>query len=332
MKIALLKRQLRGIGGLEKQTHRLAKAFADRGCSVTLISQDEPQNYDYRPLSSFDKKSIKSFDVVLGMDRLPHQTHIRAGNGVHAAYLKTKGWASQFLPKHQRELALEKQALSEPTLRHIITNSNMVREQYIDFYGIDENKVTAIHNGVEWKSLEKAYQDHLQKPDGPYHFLFVGNDLKRKGLLPLMHMLSQLKSPDWKLTVVGADKRLNAFITLSKGLGIANQVHFAGKQADPIPYYVNADCLVLPSRYDPFANVTIEALAIGLRVITTHTNGGSEILLDEVGQIISNTNELLLALEQEMIQPKNPDICRASVQHLDFDIQLNKFVDLCLST
>ena len=332
MKVALLKRILSNIGGLEKQTHRLAKAFSDHGCDVTLVSQDQTPNYDHRPLSSFDKKSISHFDVVLGIDRLPFQTHIRAGNGVHAAYLKTKRWTDQFLPKHRKELRLEKQALLEPALRHIITNSEMVRQQYIEFYNINERQVSTIHNGVEWEAFDTAYEQHLQKPQGPYHFLFVGNDLKRKGLLPLLHALSHLKSDDWKLTVLGSDRRLKAFKTLSKGLGISDRVHFAGKQADSTPYYVDADCLVLPSTYDPFANVTIEALAIGLEVITTKTNGGSEVLQDETGQIVSNATELHDAMQHAMHSPKDPARCRASVKDLDFNIQLNKFVDLCLST
>ncbi|HPE84659.1 MAG: glycosyltransferase family 4 protein [Chlamydiia bacterium] len=332
MKIALLKRHLYGIGGLEKQTRCIAKAFTDHGCSVTLISNDTPQNYDHRPLTSFDRSSLQAFDITLGIDRLPYQSHIRAGNGVHAAYLQTKGWISKLLPKHRQELALERAALLEPSLRHIITNSEMVRREYIEHYGVDENKVTALHNGVEWKALEKPYLERLEKSAGPYHFLFVGNDLKRKGLMPLLHALSNLTQHDWKLTVVGSDKRLNAFQTLAKALGIYPHIHFAGKQPDVYPYYAAADCLVLPSFYDPFANVTIEALAAGLHVITSPTNGGSEVLTAATGQIVSEPKALCQALENAISLPKKPAVCRASVQHLDFDTQLKTFVNLCLST
>ena len=327
-KVAILKRYLHKLGGLEKQTHRLAEAFAERGCAVTLISHDQAQSFETRPLASFDRKSLSAFDITLGIDRLPYQTHIRAGNGVHAAYLKTKGWIEKLLPKHRKELSVEKKALQDLALRHIITNSEMVKQQYIEHYGIDEKKITAIHNGVEWQGLKDIYLKRLKRPEGPFHFLFVGNDLKRKGLTPLLHALSYLEG--WKLTVVGADKRLKAYKTLSHGLGIQNHVEFAGKVANVTDYYSQADCFVLPSFYDPFANVTVEALACGLPVITTPTNGGSEVLTPETGNIVTDT--LSLALEEAMHTKWDAKTCRASVEHLDFSKQLQTFVDVCLST
>ena len=44
------------------------------------------------------------------------------------------------------------------------------------------------------------------------------------------------------------------------------------------PFYQMADALVIPSFYDPFANVTVEALAMGLFVLSSKHNGGPEIL------------------------------------------------------
>ena len=48
---------------------------------------------------------------------------------------------------------------------------------------------------------------------------------------------------------------------------------------DPIEAYAAADLLVLPTRQDPFANVTLEALACGLPVVTSPNNGAVECVV-----------------------------------------------------
>ena len=53
---------------------------------------------------------------------------------------------------------------------------------------------------------------------------------------------------------------------------------FVGPVDDPVPYYAAADALVLPSFYDPFGLVVLEAAACGLPVVTSRVNGASELL------------------------------------------------------
>ncbi len=57
------------------------------------------------------------------------------------------------------------------------------------------------------------------------------------------------------------------------------------------PFYQLADALAIPSFYDPFANVTVEALAMGLFVVSSRSNGGFEILDPSKGIIIENLSE-----------------------------------------
>jgi UDP-glucose:(heptosyl)LPS alpha-1,3-glucosyltransferase len=65
---------------------------------------------------------------------------------------------------------------------------------------------------------------------------------------------------------------------MARELGIAGRVRFAGHAKDPEAYYAAADVFVLPTFFDPFANATLEAMASGLPVITSRSNGASEIL------------------------------------------------------
>jgi UDP-glucose:(heptosyl)LPS alpha-1,3-glucosyltransferase len=71
-------------------------------------------------------------------------------------------------------------------------------------------------------------------------------------------------------------------------------VQFLGEVADLVPVYAAADIFILPTIYDPFSNACLEALASGLPVITTRSNGFSEIIEDRVhGSIVDNPGNLV---------------------------------------
>ena len=69
----------------------------------------------------------KQFDIVFGMERNRFQTHIRAGNGVHAAFLKSRLASEGVLkygmclinPLHRKILELEKEGFENPKLKKI---------------------------------------------------------------------------------------------------------------------------------------------------------------------------------------------------------------------
>ena len=88
--------------------------------------------------------------------------------------------------------------------------------------------------------------------------------------------------------------------------------------------------------YDPFANVTVEALCMGVFVVSSKTNGGHEILQPENGTIIDSLHDpesIAAALEYAMAHPKT-DLSarqiRESVKHLDFENQLSLLTEKVL--
>jgi UDP-glucose:(heptosyl)LPS alpha-1,3-glucosyltransferase len=63
---------------------------------------------------------------------------------------------------------------------------------------------------------------------------------------------------------------------------VASAVRFEGHRTDVERCYAGADLFVLPTRYDPFANTCLEAMACGLPVVTTTANGVAELICDGV--------------------------------------------------
>ena len=80
---------------------------------------------------------------------------------------------------------------------------------------------------------------------------------------------------------------------LAKSLGVADRVLFAGQVSDPVAFYQAADFFVLPTRFDPCSLVVLEALAMGLPVISTTKNGACEIMRDgQHGRVLSDPGDI----------------------------------------
>jgi UDP-glucose:(heptosyl)LPS alpha-1,3-glucosyltransferase len=65
---------------------------------------------------------------------------------------------------------------------------------------------------------------------------------------------------------------------LAARLGVAERMVWLGPRPDVERWYAAADACVLPTRYEPFGNVHLEALASGLPVVTSTGAGGSELI------------------------------------------------------
>lgn len=366
-KVVILKSGARNHGGLEKQTQRIFNAFTEKGAQVTLLTTGEapsshaktfsvPRWPSFLRLEKFDQEVQKWLlknpaEIVLGMDRNRFQTHLRAGNGVHRAYLesrilsegKLKHWISTFNPLHRKILELEKEGFENPKLKKIFANSEMIRKDILEKYNVDPQKIEVIHNGVEWSEMQSDFLSWKEKkkeicdryqldPDG-YHFLFIGNGYLRKGLDRLMEALSKLSRKDIHLTVIGKDKRMDFYQKKAKKLGLSTR--FLGVVKNVLPFYQMSDALVIPSFYDPFANVTVEALSMGLFVLSSKRNGGFEILNSQNGAVIEdlwNEEEIIDRLQLALSKKKTEEsslLIRQSVEYLDFSKQLKRFVDAC---
>jgi UDP-glucose:(heptosyl)LPS alpha-1,3-glucosyltransferase len=133
----------------------------------------------------------------------------------------------------------------------------------------------------------------LQLPDNEFVLLLVGNDWKSKGLDPLLHAVAALQNLPVRLLVVGRDNS-SPFLVLIQRLGLAGRVLFQPPSSDIMQFYAAADVYAGPSLHDSFALPPMEAMACGLPVITSVTNGGSQIITDgSDGFILSDAQDSL---------------------------------------
>ena len=369
LNICFLKRSFSPKGGLEKQATKILNYFLGLGHHITAvaevglscsdkISQLQTKKYSgfsFQKVNGFNTETKKllsktPFDLVFGFDRTENQTHIRLGNGVHKAYLEQRKqfdpWYKKFFhfnPLNKTILKIEKESFLSPDLKVILANSHMVKEEVLKYYPVDPKLIHVIHNGVEWETLQLAFDKTFEAPicpPFPYNpqvvqLLFIGHGFARKGLPQLLEALALLSKEDFHLHVVGHDKKLCYFRQMAESYGLSDKVTFHGKALHPHLFYQIADCVVIPSFYDPFANVTVEALAMGNFVLTSRSNGAHEIITPNTGKVIEDLLDIRAfanSLKSVLIKKtqSNAQIIRDQVKHLDFKNQLSKLVDICL--
>ncbi len=137
-----------------------------------------------------------------------------------------------------------------------------------------------------------AVRKQLGFHDETFVLVLVGNDWKKKGLVALIESLALLKDLPLVLVVAGKDDPA-PYQSRLRELGLEGKVIFQPSRADVQWYYAAADVYVGPSLEDTFAQPPTEAMACGLPVITTATNGTAEIMTDGVdGMVLQDPNDV----------------------------------------
>lgn len=228
-------------------------------------------------------------DVVHSFARTRHQDVYRAGGGSHAAYMRrTYGAAGARLrrasPRHAVLLGIESRVFADPH-QTIQCNSQMVLRELRAAHGVPEPRLALIWNGVDLARFDPARRGaerervraELGAGAGVPAWLLVGSELHRKGLDTALRALAAGGPAEAELWVCGRG-RPEPWRRRAERLGVAARVRFVAARPDVERLYAAADALLLPTRYDAFANVCLEAAASGLPVVTSGANGAADLL------------------------------------------------------
>lgn len=186
--------------------------------------------------------------------------------------------------------------------RHMFTFSKATRASLIGDYGIDPEKVTVTGAGVNFARLPDLPAIGGRRQEGAPTILFIGNDFVRKGGMVLLDAFQQVRAvlPGARLQLIG----------VNAGLHRQPGVEILGRIADRdliAAHYAAATVFVVPSFFDPYPLVALEAMAFGLPVITTNQMGTPEMLSNgRTGLLVEpgNAGALASAVLQVLLEPK----------------------------
>ena len=356
LRIAFVRRGYARSGGAEAYLKRLADGVVKAGHEVQLLATNEwpEEQWPFGSIKRLGATTVIGFadeleqvrpqlqcDVLFSLERVWSCDVYRAGDGVHRAWLarrrKFEIPLKQFVRgtsrKHRDLLQLEESLFEKRKAGRVITGSLMVVNEITDFYHYSPDNIDVVRNGIPLDKfrfdpgLRERSRAELKLKQDQIALLFAGSGWERKGLLFAIEAMALCKNPKMRLLVAGRGEA-GRYKTTRLRFWRENPVQFLGEVLDLMPVYAAADIFILPTIYDPFSNACLEALASGLPVITTRSNGFSEILQDSVhGSIVENSSNLLGLRDaiRYWLDPSRRDAARlANIERASkFDISKN---------
>ena len=315
LRIAFVRRGYSPSGGAEAYLKRAADGIAKAGHEVLLVSTKEwPEDqWSFGSMKRLGATTVIGFadeleqirpeldcDVLYSLERVWSCDIYRAGDGVHRAWLarrrKFEVPLKQFVRsasrKHRDLLQLEESLFEKRKAGRVIAASQMVVNEVVDHYGYPMERIDLVRNGIPLNrfqfepALREESRSQLKLQPDQIVLFFAGSGWERKGLLFAIEAMALCKNPKMLLLVAGRGDK-TPYKTTRLRFWREDPVQFLGEVADLAPVYAAADIFILPTIYDPFSNACLEALASGLPVITTRSNGFSEIIEEGVhGSIV----------------------------------------------
>jgi glycogen(starch) synthase len=172
--------------------------------------------------------------------------------------------------------------------------SQPMRSETVDGLQADPARTLVVPNGVEvdaWvttPSQQAAARAAVGVPEGTPMVVLVGRLEYEKGGQDAIDALALLPG-DVHLVLVGIGGRRDALAAQAVAAGLPDRVHLVGRLRDDTVAALlgAADVAVVPSRYEPFGLVALEAMAAGTPVVVTRTGGlGDLVRPGETGLVV----------------------------------------------
>jgi UDP-glucose:(heptosyl)LPS alpha-1,3-glucosyltransferase len=264
-------------------------------------------------LATFARKGAKQVAVMAAPADVTVSFGVQSPPGsvtwvqsVQAAWLEVsrrhRGWRGRLKqrlnPFHAVVLWLERRYYGGRRYRKLVALTEDVKADLMRLYGVPAEDVVVIPNGYAPREFNvgrvaadrEAVRRELGYGSRDRVVVFVANELERKGFGPLVRAVAHLGDPSVQVLVVGRVSPA-AYAAELERLGLGGRVRFVGPSNDVARYYAAADVFSLPTQYEAWGLVIVEALACGLPVLTSR-NAGAAVAVEE------GRNGLLL---------KNPD-------------------------
>jgi glycosyltransferase involved in cell wall biosynthesis len=202
-----------------------------------------------------------------------------------------------------------------------LTDAYVAPSHYMVAYGkrirvINPDKATVIHNSLPLRAppssvtaTGSAKRASLGIGADEIVFLFCGRLEEQKGVDTLIAGFAQVPAAlRCRLVICGIGEDEQELKAQAAALNVDSRIHWAGWQSDVEPFYAMADVYVMPSRWESFGLVFLEAMNFSLPVVSTRTQAIPEVVADQKTGLLGGngdvkalaTNMTLLATDAEL--------------------------------
>ena len=278
------------------------------------------KNYNFIPkhqlmFDIFDKRMEKLYKEVVKKEGKVDVIHAQSSlwGGISAAYVAKKYNIPLVITEHSsvkrgqyvRESYYKRIVNSYKSADAIIAVGNGLKKEIEELTNRKDIKV--IGNLVD---LSLFNIRNIKRENDEFIFFSVAFLEGEKGLDTLIKAFSMRFNNEKVRLVIGGDGRQRQWLEgIAKNEGIENQVTFTGALSrEEVAEWMNkCDAFVLPSRYETFGVVYIEALASGKPVIGTFNGGAEDIVTKDVGILVNIDNIKELSDAMDYIRKNNKE-------------------------
>ncbi len=182
----------------------------------------------------------------------------------------------------------------------VVALSEGVREELVEDCALDPGRTVTIHNPVDVAGIAaatEAVRDSIQDiPNSGPLIVGCGRLHRQKGFDLLIEAFADLDDAKARLVILGEGSEREALEALARSRGVADRVLMPGFESHPEKWFAQATLFVLPSRWEGFGHVLVEALAAGVPVVSAWApHGPADILNDgETGLMVPTGNAAAL--------------------------------------
>ena len=292
-------------GGLQRDMLRVARACADRGHEVHILTGmwagQKPDNVsvhllDVQAITNHGYawrfgKAVREFlhsnpyDCVVGFSRMPGLDVYWCGDPCHDALLeREKPALFRWLPRYRTYLKLERAVMRPGNTTDLLVLCPQEMERLIRSYHTEASRIHLLPAGIERHrfaisrrpaEVREQVRRELGISEGTFLALTVGSSFHTKGVDRAIRALAALPKQTRQniaLVVVGQGDAA-PYRRLARRVGIADRVHFTGGRLDVANFYYAADILLHPARTETAGHTLLEALVCGLPVLVTENCG-----------------------------------------------------------
>jgi glycogen(starch) synthase len=184
-----------------------------------------------------------------------------------------------------------------------IVNSQYMKDEVKRVFGLSENKIRVIYNGVSLNKFKDVERDNEFRAkfafDNEKIIFFVGRLVREKGVHILIEAMPKVVNyyNDVKLIIAGKGPETDNLKRMAWDMGLGKKIHFTGYLSDEdlTKLYKCADISVFPSLYEPFGIVVLESMLANVPVVVSEAGGLSEIIehnVDGMKSYTGNANSL----------------------------------------
>ena len=207
--------------------------------------------------------------------------------------------------------------------KNILFVADMAQKKFCERYPEFQKKCRVIKNTINCDAIKESAkkQDIEIKEAGDRIYLSVGRIAKQKAFDRIIPVAKKMKDNHcrFKWYILGDGPEREYVRNLIEQNELEKEVIMFGATDNPYKYMSNADVLIVTSVYESQPMVILEALTLGLPVITTRYSSAEEILKDKAYGIICENNEEALAECLLNVTDKDIEGMRLAASHYQYN-------------